>query len=214
MSRIGAIVLLLGWELLVSGQVAPQSNKGLLEEVIISQGERGRVFAVIVGISRYQDGNIQDLSFAHADAIAFRDFLMSPQGGSVPAGHIRLLIDEQATDGAIRNALIDWLPSQATRLEDTVIIFNSGHGRFYRSMPYFVTANARPGEWGGTCLKMAVIDDSFNAMPTVERKLFFSDACHSGAVRQEVDLAAKGDEFDNEKLAARLKGKGRAISDF
>ena len=60
----------------------------------------------------------------------------------MPEGQIRLLIDEAATARAIRSVLLDWLPKQVTRLEDTVIIFFSGHGRFYLGMPYFVTANA------------------------------------------------------------------------
>jgi len=40
-------------------------------------------WAVVVGISDYQDEDIPDLRFAHRDAEAFANFLRSPAGGAL-----------------------------------------------------------------------------------------------------------------------------------
>src|SRR5215475_4625549 len=50
-------------------------------------------YAVIVGIARYADtaGGITSLQFADRDAKDFHDFLLSPDGGSFPKDHIKIL---------------------------------------------------------------------------------------------------------------------------
>ena len=35
--------------------------------------------------------------------------------------------------------------------------------------PYFVSANAQVGKWGGTCVAMDVVSDAFEMMPTTDR---------------------------------------------
>ena len=41
----------------------------------------GSTYAIVVGISNYQDEGIPDLRFADRDAEAFANFLRSPSGG-------------------------------------------------------------------------------------------------------------------------------------
>ena len=43
-----------------------------------------KTYAVVVGISSYQDATIDQLQYADADAIAFANFLKSKTGGSIP----------------------------------------------------------------------------------------------------------------------------------
>jgi len=63
------------------------------------------VYAVVVGVSRYQDADIPQLQFANRDAVIFSEFLMSKAGGAVPKENIRLLTDSGATQAAVYTAL-------------------------------------------------------------------------------------------------------------
>ena len=65
-------------------------------------------YAVVVGISDYQDEEIPDLRFADKDALAFAGFLQSPAGGSLDEDHLKVLTNEQATLGQF-DAALWWL---------------------------------------------------------------------------------------------------------
>lgn len=60
-------------------------------------------YAVVVGINRYP--GIRDLAFARPDAEAFRDWLLSAEGGGLPAENVVLVAaspqEEQAFAGAV-----------------------------------------------------------------------------------------------------------------
>ena len=56
-------------------------------------------YAVVVGISDYQDKDIPDLRFADKDAEAFANFLRSPAGGSLDGDHLKVLTNKDATMG-------------------------------------------------------------------------------------------------------------------
>lgn len=83
-------------------------------------------YAVVVGISDYQDPGIPDLRFADKDAEAFANFLRSPAGGSLDQDHVKVLINAHATMAQFGIAL-DWLIENAKE-NDRVIIYFSGHG--------------------------------------------------------------------------------------
>ena len=85
----------------------------------------GTTYAVVVGISDYQDEDIPDLRFADKDAEAFARFLQSPSGGSLDEDHLKLLTNEQATTGNLV-AELDWLMEQAQER-------GPGHYLFFRS---------------------------------------------------------------------------------
>ena len=59
----------------------------------------GSTYAIVIGISSYQDPDIPPLSFSNRDAIVFSDFLMSAPGGSVPKQNIKLLTNSGHTIG-------------------------------------------------------------------------------------------------------------------
>mgnify|MGYP006307131141 FL=1 len=62
-------------------------------------------YALVIGISDYQDTDIPDLSFAHRDAEAFAEYLRSPAGGELDEDHLQVLLNEQATSGQVIAAL-------------------------------------------------------------------------------------------------------------
>ena len=71
---------------------------------VTREGKMGTIWAVVVGISRYKDTDL-NLRYADRDAEEFAEFLRSPEGGKVDNAHIRVLINEQATRQRIFEAL-------------------------------------------------------------------------------------------------------------
>jgi uncharacterized caspase-like protein len=103
-----------------------QNQKGA-SPIANSQDQAAKnTYALVVGISDYQDPAIPDLRFADKDAEAFGSFLRSKAGGSLPESSINLLLNQNATTGKIIAAL-DGIISNAKR-GDKAIIYFSGHG--------------------------------------------------------------------------------------
>ena len=52
---------------------------------------KGNIYALIIGISDYQQDSIKDLQYADDDALYFAHYLQSKAGGSVPPENIKIL---------------------------------------------------------------------------------------------------------------------------
>jgi hypothetical protein len=87
---------------------------------------QGQKWAVVIGISKYQDSRIPGLRYASADAHSFYEWLISRKGGGYAPSRVILLLDSEATGKNIKNALFNWL-KQALE-EDMVTIYFAGHG--------------------------------------------------------------------------------------
>jgi len=83
-------------------------------------------WALIVGISDYQEASFSRLRYATTDAQELAAILEG--AGQVPAPQIFLLVDEKATLANIERALSDI--AARSRPQDTVVIFFSGHGAY------------------------------------------------------------------------------------
>jgi hypothetical protein len=90
-------------------------------------------WAVIVGVSDYQ--YINDLHYCDDDALELTAAFLPVWG----VGHIKCLVDSQATKANILDA-IDWLADNADA-DDTVLFSFSGHGDNYLN-GYFYTYNS------------------------------------------------------------------------
>ena len=103
-------------------------------------------YAVVVGISDYQDEGIPDLRFADKDALAFAGFLQSTMGGSLDEDHLKVLLNEEATMGEFAMTL-DWLLEVASE-QDKVIVYFSGHGEMDKVFDegFWVPVKAAIGE--------------------------------------------------------------------
>src|SRR5437773_10212510 len=66
--------------------------------------DAAETWALLIGVSKYQNPQITSLKFPSADAASIRDALVDAQLGQVPADHVRLITDEQATRGNILDA--------------------------------------------------------------------------------------------------------------
>lgn len=169
-------------------------------------------YAVVVGISDYQDKGIPDLHYADKDAEAFANFLRSSvfvNGDGLDPDHLRLLINQQATAGQVAAAL-DWLLEQAKE-GDQIIIYFSGHGDVERktvSQPGFLLCWDAPAKvyMGGGTYSLAYLQEIVSTLSTsnLAKVIVISDACHAGKLAgnqiggSQLTTANLAKQFSNE----------------
>ena len=146
----------------------------------------GNIYAVVVGISTYQDSTIDQLQFANADAIEFARFLKSKTGGSVPDENIRLLTDSNATQSAVILA-VNWL-AKVCKKDDIVFFYFSGHGTVeHVSMfnnAFLICYNTLKVLPEGMSLSVDKVNDVAKTLSvqTLANVVLITDACHSGEI--------------------------------
>ena len=160
-----------------------QTEKGVTPVNKNQRPETGSTYAVVVGISDYQDEDIPDLRFADKDAEAFAAFLRSPAGGAVPSEQILLLQNEKATNARIADALV-WMMEECSA-GDQAIIYFSGHGdvetitRFNRG--YLLTYDSPPKIYMAGALNIRDLQDIISTMSENDvQVVMISDACRAG----------------------------------
>ncbi|PWT98893.1 MAG: hypothetical protein C5B51_28220 [Terriglobia bacterium] len=152
--------------------------------------EPGTTWAVVIGISHYDDPSIPDLHFAHLDALRFAEYLGSPRGHNAPADHIKLLIDNGATLPRIQES-IRFITEKAGK-NDTVVFFVSGHGAVSNGEGYIVPNH--PKHLGPFSLTQVLPESAYpmsslfslmyEMSPRVGRFVMFVDTCRSGLIGQ------------------------------
>jgi Tfp pilus assembly protein PilF len=142
-------------------------------------------YAVVIGISDYQDPGIPDLRFADKDAEAFANYLRSSAGGNLDNDHLKVLINEQATMAQFANAL-DWLWENAKE-GDHAIIYFSGHGDVEKkslTQPGFLLCWDAPARvyMAGGAFALPMLQEVISTLSTVNKAkvIVITDACHSG----------------------------------
>ncbi|WP_170110229.1 tetratricopeptide repeat protein [Flavilitoribacter nigricans] len=147
----------------------------------------GKVSALIVGISHYQNSKIPQLEFAHRDAEAFAHYLEFETPWNVAPENIALLTNENATYGKFineLNALVD-----SSQPNDRLILYFSGHGDIEKVeeelMGYLLFYDASPTTYasGGACM-VNTLNDYLEKL-VLEKKtevILISDACRAGTL--------------------------------
>jgi len=154
----------------------------------------GEKWAVIIGISQYQDTRVPSLRYPSADAQAFYEWVISPQGGRYAPSRVKLLIDEKATGKNIKSALFVWL-KQAIE-EDMVMIYFAGHGSPESPdspgnlflLPYDTVYD----DLSVTGFPMWDIETALKRFIKAKKVVVIADACHSGGVGQPFEVARRG----------------------
>jgi len=164
-------------------------------------------YAVIIGIGDYQDKRIPSLKYTTSDAQAMYTVLTDPRYGGFPEDHVKLLLNEQATDNHIKSAIGTWLKRTA-RKDDTVIIFFAGHGAPEDEKTYWVTYNANIDDLYGTALSNDEIADMLDRVEA-KKMIAFLDSCYSAATVNRTDK--KRSVIIVEDPFQKFKGKGRVI---
>ncbi|MFH0990279.1 MAG: caspase family protein [bacterium] len=171
----------------VLGPLTTQTNR------VESKGRTSepQKWAVIVGVSEYQNRGIPSLKYADRDAQAFAEFLQKPEGGGYEPSHMRILLNKDATVSNLKEALLDFLTQAIDK--DLVMIYFAGHGAPDPARPqnlYLLTHDSDPARLGLTAFPMWQIEDVLKRYISARRIVVFSDACHSGGI--SADFASRG----------------------
>ena len=160
--------------------------------------------ALVVGITEYQYGALNNLSFPAKDAQAFYKLLVDDSSGGFRKENVTLLTDEKATTDRIDDALSE-LVTEVSK-DDMVVIYYSGHGaqgpdydgdeRDNRD-EYYVTHNTDPST-EKSLYRTGYRDDQFaNKIKSLatNRVAVFLDSCYSGGATK----ASKGYTLPGQK---------------
>ena len=160
---------------------AQTPNRDLKTERLTNLDRRGRLWAVIIGISHYENVPPQaQLHFADRDAQEFAAFLRTPSGGGFPSDHIQVLVNEQASLSAIRTTLGTWLPRSAEQ-DDVVYIFFAGHGVTEGDHDgYLLARDSDPQNLYATALSISELDRIITDRLRARNVVLIADACHAG----------------------------------
>lgn len=197
----------------------------------VSRAETGKgplpdLWAVVVGVSRFQYGNqriegtqITNLKYAADDAQAIYNFLRSDEGGGfrdvADGGHLILLKDEDATRTRVEQALSSL---KQAKPNDYFIIYIATHGvliprvetksRTTQEIPHFLMHDANPVDLSTleqSSIRMEWVKQLTREIPA-RKGLVLSDACHSAAIETE-----SRDALNNLRANSRLIEEMSAI---
>lgn len=205
------IFLALGWAQTGLGQDAgtQSTERGGIRILGEQRAASGVTRAVVIGISDYASTGIRDLQFAHKDARAFADFLLSEAGGSVPPGNIRILLNAQATLAAVYDALY-WLRT-ASEQGDKAILYFAGHGdvetEAHWQFGYLLTHDSPPNNFRNNAVRVEDLDILAIELSSVRevKTVFYIDACRSGTL-------AEGRQVPHTHLAKQRANEVRILS--
>ena len=152
-----------------------------------SEGSTGRMWAVVIGVSRYKYLPTEDwLSSCHKDAEAVAKFLRSPRGGNIAESRLKLLVDEEATARNIRVALDRVINGSGPG--DTVFVFYAGHGKVRPygggEAAYLLAYDSEPDLLNATAIPMDEVHRYVDIhLKRAAQVILITDACHAGAIK-------------------------------
>lgn len=159
-------------------------------------------WAIIVGISKFQNNKVPALKYAAKDARDFRNFLVN-QAHFAP-DHVRLLLDEKATQRRVLSELGNKFMARVAKPDDLVVLYFSTHGSpsqaDIRGENFVVAYDSDPDDLYTTGIEMDKILESVDARVLSKRVLLVLDACHSGVVSPGAKGLLRAKNFDAEKL--------------
>jgi Caspase domain len=183
--------------------------------VAAAPGPVGEKWALVVGISKFNDQHLPRLNFASKDAKDFASLLLDPNVGRFKTANVHALDDGQVTARQLKMEL-NWL-ARSAQPNDVVVIFLSSHGtprnRDTAEVNYIATSETETepeDNLFATALPMVEISDVVRTRIKAERTVILLDTCHSGAATRGTEVVR--DAAASEKALQRIRqGVGRAI---
>ncbi|MGD0337704.1 MAG: caspase family protein [Bacteroidota bacterium] len=176
-----------------------------------------QVWAVVIGISEYQNSQITRLRYADKDAEDFYQYLITPleKGGrGVAPVNIRKLIDKDATKTNIQEAIFDFMKSPLE--EDVVIIFFACHGTpdpYRPNVPYLLAYDSDLAKPAATAVNMQDIQVAIRDYIKAKKVIVFADACHSAGISSNVALRGTASvELINDFIAEIANAGGSVLT--
>jgi hypothetical protein len=167
-------------------------------------------WAIIVGIDNFEDQKIPKLRYSTKDAIDFYKFLET--SGNFKRDHMRLLLNEKATQRRILTELATLFLHRVAEPDDLVVVFFSTHGSPTEEGPggnnYLVAYDTSIDELFATGVSMQAIMSTLKERINSDRILLVLDACHSGATTVGAKGMTRAANFDAESIA---QGSGQLV---
>ena len=145
--------------------------------------EIGNEWAVLVGINKYVDPVIADLSFCVNDIDEFYKVLVDPERGKYNENNVKILSDlhdEKPTRNNILSKLTAMCRSASP--EDSILFYFSGHGYEEKEEPYLLCSDSYANPLRETAIPTNLIrkmmEDSLARV-----KIVILDGCHSGSIK-------------------------------
>ena len=174
-----------------------------------AEADPGQRWAVVIGVSDYEDSRIPSLRYAARDAQAVHDWLVAPTGGRYAPSKVKLLLNRNATTERIKDALFNWLKQAIA--EDVVVIYFAGHGSPESPEAaqnlFLLPTNARYDNIAVTGFPMWDVETALKRFIKARRVVIIADACHAAGVGQSFDVAVRADRgLQINPISAGLQG--------
>ncbi len=132
-----------------------------------------------VGVSEYQK-SVQNLDFAHRDAIELAKVFKQQQGKLFANVHTKILVNAQAKAREIQIEMNDFLRQAAP--DDHIVIFIAGHGIQDKEQNLYFMPHDGDLKRPYTGMRVADFRDFLDRRPINQKALFLMDICHAGSV--------------------------------
>lgn len=187
----------------VIATAAPRKTAGNVNRPITDK------WALVVGVSNFADQSIPKLQYAAKDAEDFANFLVDKC--QFRRDHVRVLLNEQATQRRILEELGDkYLPRVASK-DDLVVFFFSSHGSpakvDVRGKNYLIAHDSTKTSLFASGIELQDLTQLLKERVQSDRVLIVLDACHSGAA----DASAKASESAGNFDAMAVAGQGQLV---
>jgi WD40 repeat protein/uncharacterized caspase-like protein len=169
---------------------------------------RPKLYALLVGVTNYEDNELNDIHFGARDAEGFAQALERQKGGLYADVQTQIVDFPTRKDSAVNNIGpptrdsvfkgLYWLKHVATD-NDLIVVFLSGHGYRDYSDPkggfWFLTREAKIDELPTTAISGS---DLYRQISTLAgKKILFIDACHVGTDLTANTMAVPFEAFPN-----------------
>jgi hypothetical protein len=161
-----------------SGGIAKNDATHEEEITAVPTLAHGTLYALVVGVSNYQNAAVPPLRVAAQDARDVAEYLKT-QKELFRRINVSVLLNEQATKAALEKYLFYELRNAGK--DDTVFVFLSGHGAAdpkQAGQYYFMGYDADPDLLHVTALNMSGL--AFIKKLDCPRVILVADACHAG----------------------------------
>lgn len=167
-------------------------------------------WALVIGITDFQDPDIPDLQYSAKDATDFYNYLVKE--ANFQPDHVRLLLNEQATQRRVLSELGSKFLARVVKPDDLVVLYFSTHGSPSQLDPrgknYLVASDSDSDDLFATGIEMQKLLDSIQGRVLTDRVLLVMDACHSGFAAPD----AKGmSRLGNFKADDLVQGSGQLV---
>ncbi len=149
-------------------------------------------WAVLVGISKFQDKRLDSPIEYNKAARNFYDFLVDPKYGRFRPDHVRLLTDEKASKQSINNSFGERWLGKLCAADDLVLVYLAS-----RSFPttdgdsYLCAYNCAMDNIYGSCLSIESLMQNIRKNLKADRIVLVLESAYSGGVELEKSTDGK-----------------------